>query len=55
MERATLPDALTVEANTSHYGQALALGLAYLRNGAAFWRGEVTELTTPNSSQKQRA
>ncbi|MGN6675483.1 MAG: hypothetical protein ACTHMA_19480 [Thermomicrobiales bacterium] len=54
VEHAALPDALAVEANTSHYGQALALGLAYLRNGAAFWRGEVTELTTPNWSQKQR-
>jgi hypothetical protein len=52
--RDTIAAALTVEANASHYGQALALGLAYLRNGSAFWRGEVTELTTPNWSQKQQ-
>lgn len=40
--------ALAAGANASGYGRALEIGLAYLRNGAAFWRGEVDTLSAPN-------
>ena len=48
VEPGRVREALAVEANESAYGQSLALGLAYLRTGSAFWRGETDELATPN-------
>lgn len=48
VEPGRVREALVLEANESAYGQSLALGLAYLRAGSAFWRGETDELATPN-------
>ncbi|MCE0504120.1 hypothetical protein LR948_02000 [Roseivivax sp. GX 12232] len=36
------------EANQSVYGQALAIAIRYMREGAKLWRGETEELDTPN-------
>jgi hypothetical protein len=35
-------------ATTCAYGEVLQIGLGYLRNASAFWRGEVKELISPN-------
>lgn len=40
--------ALSVEANRSSYGQALALSIEYLRRGSSYWQGETETLITPN-------
>jgi hypothetical protein len=48
VDRDRVPEALNETNNTSAYGQALALGIAYLQQASAFWRGERNDLHTPN-------
>lgn len=38
----------TADANFSVYGQALAVAIGYMREGARLWRGETDTLDTPN-------
>jgi hypothetical protein len=52
VERAAVQAAFADSANRSAYGQALALGIAYLRQASAFWRGERDTLETPNYDSK---
>ena len=40
--------AMDTGANTSVYGRSLAVSLAYMREGARFWRGETDAIDTPN-------
>jgi len=42
--------ALEVDANESGYAQAVALGLAYLRNASALWRRETDVLVAANAA-----
>ncbi|MCG8351253.1 MAG: hypothetical protein MI924_26070 [Chloroflexales bacterium] len=40
--------------NQSSYGQALETGIEYIRRSTAFWRGEIANLETPNSVERER-
>ena len=48
VEPVQIEAALAAGANTSAYGQALELGLIYLRRASAFWRGESEDLVAEN-------